>query len=102
MRTYSGSFEHDVARDDDEQTLLPQRRVVRGELLVPADELVQARVVGERLERHALGRALDLEHRLGDLASPDTRQVEHCLRGTRHGSGSRHVRKRRGRSPSGR
>jgi hypothetical protein len=37
--------EHDVARDDDEQAVLPQRRVVRGELLVPADELVQARVI---------------------------------------------------------
>ena len=47
--------------DDDEQAVLPQRRVVSGELLVPADELVQARMVDERLERDAFRRALDLD-----------------------------------------
>src|SRR5262249_33431072 len=47
--------EYDAARNDDEQAALPERRVVRGELLVPADELVQARVVvGEKVERHAV------------------------------------------------
>ena len=33
-------LEHDALRDDDEQAVLPHRRVVRRELLVPADERV--------------------------------------------------------------
>ena len=75
--------EDDVARDDDEQSVLPQRGVVRGELLVPADELVEPRVIGERLERDALRRALDLERRLGDVREPGHRDVQHRLRRTR-------------------
>ena len=44
-------LELDPARDVDEQAVRPERGVVGGELLVPADELVEPRVVlGERLE----------------------------------------------------
>ena len=74
--------EHRVARHDDEQPVLPERGVVRGELLVPADELVQPRMVSERLERDALRRALDLDRRLGDVRQPRHRDVEHRLGGT--------------------
>ena len=38
-------LELDALRDVDEQAVLPDRRVVRGELLVPADERVEPRVV---------------------------------------------------------
>ena len=55
-------LEHDALRHVDEQAVLPDGGVVRGELLVPADERVEPRVVlGERLEADALGRADDLD-----------------------------------------
>src|SRR6185436_4547485 len=60
-------LELDALRDDDEQAVLPDRRVMRGELLVPADERVEALVLlGQRRKNDSLGRPLDLDAGLGD------------------------------------
>ncbi len=73
-------LELDALRDDDEQAVLPHRRVVRRELLVPADERVEALVLlGERLERDALGRLLDLDPVGGDGRVAGDVEVEHRL-----------------------
>ena len=52
-------LEHDVLRDVDEQAVLPLGGVVRRELLVGADELVETRMIRQRLEADALGCAVD-------------------------------------------
>jgi hypothetical protein len=68
-------LEHDPARHVHEQPLAPHGGVVRGELLVPADERVEELVVlGKRLEADALGSALDLDSALPDVG--DTGDVE--------------------------
>ncbi len=57
----------------DEQAVLPRGRVVRGELLVEADQLLEARVIlGERLEPDSLRRALDLDPASLTNAEPAT------------------------------
>ena len=64
-------LEHDALRDVDEQAVLPERGVVRRELLVPADERVQPRMVSaQRLEGDALGRSGDLDPAFGDEREP--------------------------------
>ena len=55
-------LEDHALRDVDEQAVLPDRRVLRGELLVGPDELPELRMrLVERLEPDPLGRALDLD-----------------------------------------
>jgi hypothetical protein len=55
--------------------VIPDRRVVRGELLVPTDEREEALVLlGQRHKGDSLGRPLDLDAGLGDRG--ETRHVE--------------------------
>jgi hypothetical protein len=73
-------LELDALRDDDEQAVLPERRVVRRELLVPADERVEALVLlGQRREGDALGRLLDLDPVGGDRREAGDVEVEQRL-----------------------
>src|SRR4029453_2793178 len=66
---------HDTAWDVHEEPARPHRRVVGGELLVPADERVEKLVVlGELLEPNAVGSGNDLESGLAHVR--DTRSVE--------------------------
>ena len=65
----------------DEQPVLPACRVVRGELVVGADERAEALVLGERLEGDAVGRALDLDPALGDDGDAGHVDVEHRVSG---------------------
>jgi hypothetical protein len=82
-----------VLGDVDEQAVLPHRRVVRGELLVPADERVEALVpFVEPLERDPVGRALDRDAALGDRREPRDVEVEHRLGRTCPGSDPGRVR----------
>jgi hypothetical protein len=58
--------------------VLPGGRIVSGELLVPADQLVEARMVlGEGLEADPLGSALDLNPGLGGKSSSGRVQLDH-------------------------
>ena len=76
-------LELDALRDDDEQAVLPDRRVVRGELLVPADERVEALVLlGQRRKGDSLGRPLDLDAGLGDRGETRHVELEHRPGGT--------------------
>jgi hypothetical protein len=62
----------------DEQAVLPRGRVVRGELLVGADERAQQFVTFvEWLEANALGRALDLDPAFRDRGNGGHVDVEH-------------------------
>jgi hypothetical protein len=71
-------LEDDVARHVDEQSVLPQGRVVRGELLVPAHERVQQGViVRQPLEADAGGRVLDLETSFSRVCHTGGIDVEH-------------------------
>ena len=87
-------LEHDALRHLDEQAVLPLGRVVRGELLVRADELAQARMLGERLEADPVGGAVDLEPRLGDPNDPGGLELEHRRRGDDLGGAVRRERLR--------
>jgi hypothetical protein len=62
----------------DEQPVLPGGSVVRGELLVPADEPVEAGMgVVERLEADAVRRAVDLDPRLVQAGHARDVDVDH-------------------------
>ena len=80
-RAYVERFvEHDVLRDDDEQAVLPECCVVRGELLFPPNEGVQPLVCFvERRERDFLRHTFDLDAGLGDRCQPRHLEVEHSL-----------------------
>ena len=70
-------LDDDAFEDDDEQAVT-ERRVVRGELLVPADQLVETRmVVEQRFERDAVRRALDLDSTLVHDGHAHDVDVEH-------------------------
>src|SRR5581483_11497687 len=73
-------LELDALRDDDEQAVLPERGVVRGELLVGADELAEPRVVAERLEDDSLGGAVDRDPALAHPRDAGRLDLEHRLR----------------------
>ena len=73
-------LELDALRNDDEQAVLPQRRVVGRELLVPADERVEPLVLlGQRREGDPLGRLLDVDPVGGDGRVAGDVEVEHRL-----------------------
>ena len=70
-------LELDPARDVDEQAVRPERRVVGGELLVPADERVEPRVIlGERLDGDSVRDAGDLDPVLPDLDEPGPLDID--------------------------
>ncbi len=75
-------LEHDAFRNVHQQAVLPEGRIVRRELLVPADQRMQQRVVlRECLEAHTVRRALDLDAGLTDAREPGDLQVEHGIGG---------------------
>ena len=77
-------LEHDALRHDDEEPVLPDRGVVRGELLLPADERVETLVLlGQRRERDPLGCAVDRDAGFGDRRQPGHVELEHRLDRTR-------------------
>src|SRR6266550_1311191 len=82
-------FEDESLRNLDEQAVLPERRVVGGELLVGADERAEQLVVAQRLEGDALRRALDLDSVFADRGHGGHVEVEHRRRGARLGTRSR-------------
>ena len=64
----------------DQEAVLPDRGVVRRELLVGPDQLAEALMVGERLERDpGIGRADDRDPALADHGQPGRVHVQHRL-----------------------
>jgi hypothetical protein len=59
-----------------EQAVLPLGRIVRGELLVGADQLAEQRMISERLEPDPVGRAVDLQPALGTRTTPAASELE--------------------------
>src|SRR5215213_11264467 len=72
------ALERDAARDDDQEAVLPERGVVRGELLLRRDERVQPLVVvAEGLEGDAVRCSLDLDPALADGGQSGDVELDH-------------------------